>query len=227
MATWRGETFPVDVPHPAACAHPEVDVFWDGHLDGRVTDAAGQSVPNLKVGALSATGKRTHELAAYTDANGRYSIRLVPPGSFRVGVAIPELGGTSKDTPYAPTYHPAASSASKATLVNVKEGAVASGLDIVLGPPIPARAIQIAVVHADRKPATGATVRTSWVSGIVRTESVDGKGVYTLTEYDGAQVELHACFEIERHYREICADAKHTVKGDASIVIKLPVKPKR
>lgn len=229
MATWHsGEKFPVIVPHPAACATVEADVHWNGEVSGRVTDAAGAPVNNVHVGVVSTSTRRAHGVSAFTQPDGTYAIDRIPPGDYRVGVAMPELGGSTKESPYAVVYHPAASTADKAKLIQLKEGTVVRKVDIVIGPKVPQRTVRIAVVHGNRKPALKATVRIDWVSGTRHTEDVDAKGVYTLSEFDGAALELHACFELPGDgAEELCADRSYTVNGDATITLTLPSKPSR
>src|SRR5262249_11371134 len=146
---WTDKPARLDVPHPAACAHPAIDLFWDGRIAGRVTDAAGNPIANVPVTAESTATKRHHGQIAFTDVDGRYALDLVPPGRYRVGVSIDALGGPSAKSPYPATYSP--------ELV-LGEATSLSKIDLSLPAPVAERTLRIVVTDARHKPVHGASV---------------------------------------------------------------------
>ena len=214
---WVGPPLRVDVPHPAACAHPEIDLFWDGRIAGRITDAAGAPIPNVPVAAESTAAKRHHGQIASTDADGRYALDLVPPGRYRVGVSIDALGGPSAKSPYPATY-------SRELVLG--EATSLSKIDLSLPAPVAERTLRIVVTDARKKPVRGAFVAVGRLDGTQTGEDTDRRGVVVRKEYETTRLELRACVH-PPDGPSLCGERVHTVKGDATIELHLPAKPRR
>ena len=213
---WTNKLPRLDVPHPAACAHPEIDLFWDGRIAGRVTDLAGNPIAKVPVAAESTTTHRHHGQIASTDADGRYALDLVPPGSYRVGVSIVALGGPSATSPYPETY-------SRELVLG--EATSISKIDLSLPAPVAERTLRIVVTDAHRRPVRGVFVAVGRTDGTQTGDDTDKRGVVVRKEYDTTQLKLRACAH-PPDGPSLCDERVHTVKGDATIELHLPAKPR-
>ncbi len=120
-----------------------------GAVSGRVTDAHGAPLAGVHVFAAQARGSDflPMSLAAITDADGRYRLGGLAPGSYAiVAPSIHQGIGTGDPVPnafprstasesgkagYATTFHPATTDASRATLIEIS-GQDRDGIDITL-----------------------------------------------------------------------------------------------
>jgi hypothetical protein len=214
---WSSGPVHLDVPHPAACAHPEIDLFWDGRIAGRVTDAAGKPIAGVPVAAESTATHRNHGQIASTDADGRYALDLVPPGRYRVGVSITSLGGPSAQSPYPATY-------SRELVLG--EATSLSKIDLSLPALLAERTLQVVVTDARRKPVNGGRVAVRRVDGTLTSFGTDKRGIVVLKEYETTQLELRACVR-PPDSQSLCDERIHTVTGDATIELHIPAKPRR
>ena len=85
----------VDVPDPRACVESNVEVFFDGHVYGRIVDAAGHAVAGLTVAHMRADPAARHRSESrrtLTNDDGTFRIVKVPPGPFVVAVELPVDG---------------------------------------------------------------------------------------------------------------------------------------
>ena len=214
---WISGPLRLDVPHPGACAHPEIALFWDGRIAGRVTDAAGKPIAHVPVAAEATATHRHHGQIASTDAEGRYALDLVPPGRYRVGVSITALGGPSAESPYPATY-------SKELVLG--EATSLSKIDLSLPAPLAERTLQIVVTDARHKPVDGVFVAVRRVDGTQDGADTDKRGVVVRKVYETTQLALRACMH-PPDGPSLCDERTHTMKGDATIELHLPAKPRR
>jgi len=113
-----------------------------GVITGRVTDSDGRPLIEEEVHVYP---KNTEERQFYygrergrTDDRGIYRIFGLPPGSYRVAAGQAEDSGFGgMRAGYKRTFHPDAAEASKATVIEVKEGSEATNVDITVGRSIP------------------------------------------------------------------------------------------
>ena len=115
-----------------------------GVITGRITDASGKPVADEDV-ALTRVDEHGEDVdspfenhygnAHQTDDRGVYRIYGLEPGRYLVSVgsieAYREWGGPSRF--YRQTFYPGVTARANANMVEVAPGAVASGVDIVLG----------------------------------------------------------------------------------------------
>lgn len=217
LKPWESWPLQLDVPHPAACARPVIDLRWDGRIAGRVTDAAGDPIAGVPVAAESTATHRDHGLIARTDADGGYTLDLVPPGHYRVGVSTAALGGPSAKSPYPATY-------SRELVLG--EATAISSVDLSLPAPLAERTLKIVVTDARRRPVSGAYVGIRKVDGALKSATTDPRGVIVRKEYETAHLALRACVDRPEAPR-LCDDERgHTVKGDATIELHIPARPR-
>src|SRR5215208_636619 len=113
-----------------------------GVITGRVTGSDGRPLIEEEVHVYP---KNTEERQFYygrergrTDDRGIYRIFGLPPGSYRVAAGQAEDSGFGgMRAGYKRTFHPDAAEASKATVIEVKEGSEATNVDITVGRSIP------------------------------------------------------------------------------------------
>jgi hypothetical protein len=150
-------------------------------------------------------------------ADGRYALDLVPPGSYRVGVSITALGGPSAKSPYPATY-------SRELVLG--ESTSLSKIDLSLPAPLAERTLRIVVTDARHKPVRRAFVAVRRVDGTQTGDDTDKRGVVVRKEYETTRLALRACVH-PPNGPSLCDERVHTMKGDATIDLHLPGKPRR
>jgi hypothetical protein len=124
-----------------------------GVITGRVTRPDGRSVIDVEV-ALARPEQRYGSIdlpasrIARTDDRGVYRIFGLAPGEYIVSVAL-EFGGARTDLRYKTAYYGGTSDRFEARVVELAPGGEASGIDIVVAPPIQTYTATGRVVDAD------------------------------------------------------------------------------
>lgn len=130
-----------------------------GVITGRVTDANGRPAIAEIISLKQVDGGSSSPIHAYntrgmylTDDRGVYRIYGLSPGRYLVGVGGQNMWrmlvpGSIRENATL-TYHPGVTEESKATVVEVKAGGEASGIDIRLGPPAKTYQVSGRVVDA-------------------------------------------------------------------------------
>jgi hypothetical protein len=91
----------IDLADSHACVESNVDLFFDGHISGRIVDAADKGVGGLTVGHVRLEGAARSQPSSrrtLTKDDGTFRIEKVPPGPFVVTVELP-VDDTLGDTP--------------------------------------------------------------------------------------------------------------------------------
>lgn len=109
-----------------------------GVITGKVTDADGRPVieENISISPVETKESYLYSMLtpARTDDRGIYRVFGLPPGKYRVAAGQDEAGSFgSRGGGYRRTFHPAATEASQATIIEVTEGSEATNVDITLG----------------------------------------------------------------------------------------------
>jgi carboxypeptidase family protein len=136
-----------------------------GVITGRVTEADGRPVVEEEVllNKIAEQGLTLQFIphnyeSLITDDRGVYRVYGVPAGHYMVSVGEPygpvRTGGNGREY-YMETFHPGVTDRAKAVLVEVKEGAETTGVDIIMGPPQKTYAITGRVVNAQNRPLPG------------------------------------------------------------------------
>ncbi len=150
----------VSVPD-RGCAERSFYTQSDGHIRGRVLDAAGKGIPDVDVQAVPWTKRNLLQgqlsgnvstLYASTDASGAYDLGLVLPGEYMVVAGqFPQVD--NRKPSYAPQYYPGAGSRNGAVPVSVGDGGKVADLNFTLGAALARKKIAVRTQLADGTPA--------------------------------------------------------------------------
>jgi hypothetical protein len=175
--------------------------FWlenDGQLSGRVFNPHGLPINNAEV-FLSEFDKeryRGHSDAAYSDAEGRYAFKQIPPGRYVLTIRFD--GMTSQNRPFPLIYYPGVSNRSQAKVITMTEGQTIN-FDLEM-PSLPLENEVVgSVVWSNGKPAVGARVGYMVVGDSVSyaIKNEDG-GRFSLKAYQGLRLVMSASFDLEK-----------------------------
>ncbi|HEV2665996.1 MAG TPA: carboxypeptidase-like regulatory domain-containing protein [Blastocatellia bacterium] len=117
------------------CAMVNFDVVSDGRLSGRVLDFNGRPMPNVEI-ALRNPEEKMHGCKlynAYSDKDGLYEFKAIPPGRYALGVWFDGLD--IRNRPFQQIYYPGVDNIDQATIVTIDEGEKVEMNDLVLPPP--------------------------------------------------------------------------------------------
>jgi hypothetical protein len=175
--------------------------FWlesSARISGRVINPEGLPVKNAEIVIIQANKERYNGYVdyAYSDANGAYSLKFIPPGRYILQTRYD--GMTSQNRPFPVLYYPGTADRSQARIFTVEQGESIE-LDITV-PPMPAESeIRGQVVWPDGKPVTNATVgyilpKDAIVYGL----KLDNEGRFSFTAYNGITLSVSASVEVEK-----------------------------
>ncbi len=179
------------------CAEVDFNTHFDGRVSGRVTDAEGRLLAELKIDLIGAAGPgiSLKGVWAHTDREGRYELKGVPPGRYLLGFGL----GSEPDAraPFPRTYYPGAAGVAQATTLEVGPGQKLNLFDLRLPPRHAERAVEVVVVWPDGRPVEDASLRLEnddypWSSNATRQEKGEGAGRYRVTGFDGVTYWVHA-----------------------------------
>lgn len=169
----------------------------DGGISGRVTDTDGRPVPGVNVEIVAAgfpeEEQQSRRWVSHTEADGRYELRPVPPGSYLLGINI---AGEHWGVGYDRSYYPGVSDSDGAQIITIAEGQRLRDVDLRVPRVTARRTIQGVVYLAPMRPAASALValessedgRPRWDLA-VRT---DEEGRFSIKEHDSYIVWVHA-----------------------------------
>lgn len=185
------------------CAQTQFYLESDTRVSGRVVDATGQPVANLRLNMRGAPANNTNNannlgnilLYAETDEVGRFEFRTVPPGDYFLGVRLLSYS-VGEMPPYPRTYYPGVTTREQASRVSVREGEWVRDLELRLPPRRVAHAVRGLVVWADGRPAPGAniylSVQEEEETTLHTTLRADENGQFTLSVYEGLTYKVSA-----------------------------------
>lgn len=172
------------------CAQLDWLVSYDGHVRGRISDAAGHALTNMYVVLERRDSGMVTGLAlvrsGVTDSDGRYDFSLVPPGEYLVSA---NNLGPSPTRPYPRVYYRKADSDAAATGVHVEASGITEHIEVTLPSAWTGVTVHARVLQPDGSPATGADVEAvdvdyAWtVEPAMATAGENGDA--TLKVYDG------------------------------------------
>lgn len=175
------------------CALVDYFVLDNGRVSGVVTDAEGNPAARVRLTLADADDPRLERgsgKAAYTDEEGRYGFKEVPPGRYVMAANLARFPQYNQPTHAFPlTYYPSAARASDAEVITLGAGENVRGRDLRLPPRRAARAVEITVVWDDGQPVAGAHVSFKDVTYHDRSNQygarTDAEGRFRLNGYEG------------------------------------------
>lgn len=192
--------------------------FWlepDTRVTGKVLDSAGLPAAEVLMELVPIPGTR-NGFPSYvkSDNEGRYEMKLVPPGRYFLGVRIVGSAGATY-VPFPRTYYPGVSEQSEATIITLSEGEHFESNDFVLPPRFVERQLNGVVLDSSGQPVRGATV---WLKEIQYKDSdmpysreTDQEGRFVFPVFEGVRYRLSA--NLERK------EGPRAESGDLQIVI--------
>ena len=177
--------------------------FWleaDTRITGKVFDGQGQPASDVLMELVPTTAREDNAFPIYvrTDKDGKYEMRLVKPGSYRLGVRIFGSAGATY-VPFPRTYHPGVSEETGATIFTITEGQRIEAVDLILPPRLVERTLNGVVVSQDGRPVQGAVVwlkeREYSDGDMPYRKETDGEGRFSFKVYEGFKYTLNAYIE--------------------------------
>jgi hypothetical protein len=202
--------------------------FWltvDGRVSGRVLDAEGRPLSDSYVMLRSAEAEKRYSGfsdGVTADDEGRYEIRQVPPGQYKLSVYYD--GPRGKPLKSFPTfYYPGVLSEDQAGVIAVGESAKVENVDF-RAPTPPERTIEGVVLWPDGKPAPGAQL-TCYIHDGEAQIKIDEQGHFSFKTYEGVETLLIAQIEIEKG-KWMRGELKAAERGDL-VGVKLILAPQK
>ena len=207
------------------CATVSFELAVDGRVIGRVIDAEGIPLSNCYVMLKPADEEKRYSGfsdSASSDDEGRYEIKRIPPGHYKLSVYYNgPPGELLKSFPL--VYYPGVLSADQAGVIVVGESAKVEDVDFRLPTP-PERTIEGVVLWPDGKPAPGAQL-TCYIHDGEAPIKIDGQGHFSFKTYEGVETLLIAQVEIEKG-KWMRGELKAAERGDL-VGVKLILAPRK
>ncbi|MGA2272991.1 MAG: carboxypeptidase-like regulatory domain-containing protein [Bryobacteraceae bacterium] len=177
---------------------------WPGMIGGRVTRSDGTpataGIPFMLI-RVEGTGKDERsdavlDLTAKTDDKGEYSFRGAAPGRYKVAMNL--YGNPTPRFPYPTIYWPDASAEATASEVEISDHAISQQCDFRLPPELRSTVVKGIVLLRDGKPAKGARVTITVISGPFGVHNgygnpiTDIAGHFSFTAMEGSNYSLTA-----------------------------------
>ncbi|MFY9622648.1 MAG: carboxypeptidase regulatory-like domain-containing protein [Pyrinomonadaceae bacterium] len=172
----------------------DFDLMRGGVITGKVTDTDGRPIVEESVNLLTAdrpSGSSYHVPGSVqTDDRGIYRFFGIRPGRYKVSVGQESVyRGVGRGRPSLPTtFHPDASEAAQAGVIEVGEGSEATSIDITVGHTREGFAVSGRVIEGDTgKPVSNVTISLSKIT-IIDKNNTSGFGGSTdvRSKADGA-----------------------------------------
>lgn len=169
-------------------------------------DAQGQPAAEVLMELVPLAGEHgAYPAYVKTDNEGRYEMKLLQPGRYRLGVRIYGSAGSTY-VPFPRTYYPGASEEAQATIITLAEGQRVDLAELILPPRFVERTLNGIVVDADGRPVRGATV---WLKeneysdrDMPYRKETDSEGRFSFKVYEGINYLLNAYLDIAKNERK-------------------------
>jgi protocatechuate 3,4-dioxygenase beta subunit len=147
------------------CTGADFTIYSKAQISGKVFDAQNKPKPKVRVAAILADPDAylnddrfsfESKISSYTDDDGSYTLKELPPGRYFVGVNIDHT--LTKDNPFAPLFYPSVSDKTKAAIVLISDEEQLENHDLHLPQPMSAYDIQVSVLMPDGSTAANAYV---------------------------------------------------------------------
>jgi hypothetical protein len=157
---------PIEIPNRRACSQNDFGVSPAGRIVGRLLDASGRAVRNVRVELTGATTRPQRaygieSMSTQSDPDGSFALTGVAPGRYMLGINLNDL--PSQWNPYARNVYPGAGQPPQ--VLELSLGQVVDLGDWTLAPPLPVTSISGVIMWKDGTPAAGAYVAVSDVTG--------------------------------------------------------------
>jgi hypothetical protein len=139
---------------------------------------------------------RCRSYIAYSDKDGLYEFKAIPPGRYALGVWFDGLNIQNRS--FQQIYHPGVDNIDQATIVTIDEGEKVEMSDLVLPPPLAEHSVEGVVEWPDGKPASNAGIEylTVNIPAGYGAKS-DQEGRFSFKVSDGLKIRIRARGEIE------------------------------
>jgi hypothetical protein len=181
------------------CAAAEFLTTSLGAIKGKLVNSEGGAASKVNIMLIPAdTGGNEEkwqgrEVSSYTDEQGFYDFKQVPPGEY---VIVVNYKGQSSefDPPFPRTYHPGTSDPTQARVFKISEGEDIEAPDFRLLPRLVERTIEGVVEWPDGRPATGARVGLEYTERrwMGLSSAVSDQGQFSLKCFEGYKYLIHA-----------------------------------
>jgi hypothetical protein len=180
------------------CALVHFSVVSDGRLSGRVLDFNIRPIPNVEIALCRPEEKmyRCRLYIAYSDKNGLYEFKAIPPGQYALGVWFDGLNVQNR--PFQQIYHPGVENIDQATIVTIDDGEKVEMSDLVLPPPQAEHSVEGVVEWPDGNPVPNAGIEylTVNIPAGYGAKS-DQEGRFSFKVHDGLKIKIRARGELE------------------------------
>jgi protocatechuate 3,4-dioxygenase beta subunit len=188
------------------CAQVSFWVQADTRITGKVLDAQGQPASDVLMELVPVTGEGGHYPSSVTtDKEGRYEMKLLPPGRYLLGVRIYGLA-SSTYVPFPRTYYPGVSQEDQATVISLNKGQRLDLSELILPPRFVERILDGIVIDTDGNPVNGATV---WLKekqyadhDMPYRRDTDSEGRFSFKVFEGINYLVHAYLEVPNSERK-------------------------
>jgi hypothetical protein len=180
------------------CARVNFDVVSDGRLSGRVLDFNGRPMPNVEIALCIPEEKmyRCKLYNAYSDKDGLYEFKAIPPGRYALGAWFDGLD--IRNRPFQQIYYPGVDNIDQATIVTIDEGEKVEMNDLVLPPSRVEHSVEGVVEWPDGKPVPNAGIEYLPVNVPAGYGAKsDQEGRFSFKVSDGLKIKIRARGEIE------------------------------
>ena len=193
---------------PRGCAPVSFSLISNGRIEGRVVHEDGRPVPRVTVGVIPANlppGKRpdnfTTAPVAVTDAEGRYKIDAILPGTYLL--AVNPRFGPNLQFPFAITYYSAGAAADPAP-IEIADGERKSDFTITVRP-LSETVLAGRVVFEEDEPVAGANIvvyPADQRGHVVSSGTTDTNGAFRVRVLAGVAYLIRAGIRTTDGYRE-------------------------
>jgi Carboxypeptidase regulatory-like domain len=209
------------------CVTVRFELAVDGRVSGRVLDTEGRPLSNCYVMLNPAEAEKRYSGfsdGASADGEGRYELRRIPPGQYKLSVYYNGPRGELLKS-FPTFYYPGVLSADQAGVIVVGESAKVEDVDFRLPPP-PERTVEGVVLWPDGKPAPNAQLICYLHGGRMRPPiKIDEQGHFLFKIYEGVDAFLVAEIEIEKG-KWMRGELKAAERGDL-VGVKLILTPQK
>jgi 5-hydroxyisourate hydrolase-like protein (transthyretin family) len=204
-----------------------------GRVGGTVLLGSGEAAAGVRVELVSAdeddTPSRGLVRSAPTDTAGRFQFEQVAPGRYFVGVDI--SGRHAGPLVFPATFHPGLSDRTLATIITM-EGAGSQELTpMILPPPRVEFTLTGRVVHADGRPAVGASVVLARGDGnrseLAAPIEADYDGSFSLAVHEGLVYLVRAFYSSDDNPDQIRGESEPFEVTIAPVPVTVVVGPGR